>query len=88
LELTGGFEVTFTKISERVIEDDLIGQDHQSVVSALGDEDKPPVPEGGSCCVNCGSYTVCGCNVSLSCGSCCADGCCGGGGSPRQQTVY
>lgn len=35
----------------------------------------------GTCCVSCGSTRVCGCMVSLSCGSCCSDSCCGGGSS-------
>lgn len=33
----------------------------------------------GSCCVTCGNTTACGCAVSMSCGSCCSDPCCGSG---------
>lgn len=40
----------------------------------------------GTCCVTCGSTTACACAVSMSCGSCCADQCCpGGGGKPKPQ---
>jgi hypothetical protein len=30
----------------------------------------------GECCVTCGLVRACGCSVTMSCGSCCADGCC------------
>jgi hypothetical protein len=31
----------------------------------------------GECCVRCGSVRACGCAVSMDCGSCCSDSCCG-----------
>ena len=37
----------------------------------------------GTCCVTCGSSTVCGCEVTSSCGSCSAG--CGGGSGPSQD---
>lgn len=47
----------------------------------------------GECCVKCGSVRACGCAVSMECGSCCSDGCCGiitGGGpagrDPQDRT--
>lgn len=33
-------------------------------------------PSFGECCVTCGLIRACGCAVTMSCGSCCADGCC------------
>ena len=37
-----------------------------------------PVPtiRPSGCCVTCENITVCGCAVSMSCGSCCSDDCC------------
>ena len=39
----------------------------------------------GTCCVTCGSTTACACAVSMSCGSCCADTCCPGGGTGKPK---
>lgn len=45
----------------------------------------------GECCVKCGSVRACGCAVSMDCGSCCSDSCCGiitqgGAAAPADRT--
>jgi hypothetical protein len=40
--------------------------------------------EKGRCCVTCGTTTACGCSVSMDCGSCCSDPCCGGSSEPPE----
>ena len=70
----GGFVVNFTKVIEAP---------EPAARKSLDLFELPPDYSGSStCCISCGSYTVCACSVSASCGSCCAGACCGGGGNP------
>ncbi|MCB1057046.1 MAG: hypothetical protein KDD11_16210 [Acidobacteria bacterium] len=76
LDLPGAFSVRFVAITERIIDDEWVGLKADDLMELSDSEGHMPIPEG--CCVNCGSYTICGCAVSNNCGSCCSDGCCGG----------
>jgi len=62
-----------------------IGDPDQLTISAppISDYYDNPSAFKSLCCISCDGYTICGCEISGSCGSC--SGSCGGGGTPAQD---
>jgi len=61
--------------TKKNIEDSTLVNDMSAFYSTAGVEWLPKWPKvGGTCCVSCGSYQICGRAVTSSCGSCTTDG--------------